>query len=77
MKRPSRPIRRLFDLRERRPIVVTIHPDGFVEFREFRRRVVYTAHLSALLSHAVRAFAVAEANERKARRAAKRAAREK
>lgn len=75
MNTPTRPVRRRFDLGERRPIVVTLLPNGVVQFREKGRRTTYEAHLRTLFGAAVR-YAVAEARKEKlAQRAARRAAR--
>jgi hypothetical protein len=73
--KPMKPVRRIYELGERRPTVVTFYPDGIVEFREKGRRKVYAAHLKALWLRAVRNAVEDEKAAKKAERAAKRAAR--
>jgi hypothetical protein len=73
--KPRRPVRRVYDLNERRPIVATFQPDGVVVFREKGRRKTYSAHLRTLFIHAVRIESALERERKKQERAARRAAR--
>lgn len=71
MTRPRKNLVRVFDLHERRPIVVTIEPTGDVLFREKGRRVVYRSNLRTLFLAAVRDYAAREVEERRERRLAR------
>lgn len=75
MKTPTKPVQRIYDLGERRLIVVTFNPNGVVEFREKGRRRIYEAHLKALWLRAVRNAVEDDKAAKKAERAARRAAR--
>lgn len=69
-----KPVKRIYDLGERRLIVATFYPSGIVEFREKHRRKVYAASLRHLWLKAVLIAADDLKKERKLARAAKRAA---
>ncbi len=75
MNAPTRPVRRTYDMGERRPIVTTIHPSGVVEFREKGRRRVYTAHIRSLFTRAVQHAVEDEKKQRRVEREVRRAAR--
>lgn len=75
MKSRTRPVKFTFDLGERRPVHVTVHPTGVVEFRLHHKRTKYEAHMRSLLTKALHNFVEDERAAQKAMRAAKRAAR--
>lgn len=72
----SRPVRRLYDLGERRPVAVTFYPNGVVEFRLKGKRQRYEAHLAKLFRVALNNAVEDAIRQKKAARLAKRAARE-
>lgn len=72
----SKPVTRVYDLGERRPVVATFKADGVVEFRLKGKRQRYEAHLRSLFRRAVELYADAEKRQKRIERAAKRAARE-
>ena len=71
---PTRPIKRVFDVGERRTVTTVIHPDGVVTFRLKHKRQVYEAHIRSLFLRAVQNFVEDEKRRRKAERQARHAA---
>ena len=75
MRSRTKPVKFTFDLGERRPVHVVVHPSGVVEFRLHHKRTKYEAHMRSLFTKALHNFAEDEKAEKKAMRAARRAAR--
>jgi hypothetical protein len=71
----TKPVKFTFDLGERRPVHVVVHPNGVVEFRLHHKRMKYEAHMRSLFTKALHNFAEDEKEKKKAARLAKRAAR--
>lgn len=64
-----KPVSRRADL-PRGPVIVTLRPDGLIEFREHRRRKTFVLPLAAVFLRAVDAEVAREKAEKRAARKA-------
>lgn len=73
---PVKAVKRIFELDGwKKPIVMTVHPDGVVELRLKRESTVYMTTVGRIFQNAALAYAEHERAAKREERAARKAAR--